>query len=55
VPAGKARGAIVEKGEKGRKAIGDYLYNLPNPANPANQCGSGLAREYVRPANIYGD
>src|SRR5690606_26791184 len=30
VPARKARGAIVEKGEKRRKVIGDYLNNLPN-------------------------
>ena len=30
MPARKARGAIVEKGEKRRKVIGDYLNNLPN-------------------------
>lgn len=29
MPARKARGAIVEKGEKGRKVIGDYLNNPP--------------------------
>ncbi len=28
MPARKARGAIVEKGEKRRKVIGDYLNNL---------------------------
>ena len=30
MPARKARGAIVEKGKKGRKVIGDYLNNLPS-------------------------
>jgi hypothetical protein len=29
VPAVTARGAIVEKGQKRRKAIGDYLNNPP--------------------------
>lgn len=29
MPAMKARGAIVEKGEKRRKVIGDYLNNHP--------------------------
>ena len=31
MPAMKARGAIVEKGEKGRKVIGDYLNSHPTP------------------------
>ncbi len=30
MPARKARGAIVEKGEDACKVIGDYLNNLPN-------------------------
>jgi len=33
VPARKARGAIVEKGEEARKVIGDYLNNPPNTTN----------------------
>ncbi len=48
VPAVTARGAIVEKGQERRKAIGDYLnnpLNSPILAMTQNQCGSGLARE----------
>ncbi|RZI29050.1 hypothetical protein EUX53_01055 [Pseudomonas orientalis] len=33
MPARWARGAIVEKGEKARKVIGDYLNNRPNTTN----------------------
>ncbi|KRP96982.1 hypothetical protein TX25_08335 [Pseudomonas lactis] len=42
MPARKARGAIVEKGEKRRKAIGDYLNN---PKHHKHKCRSELARE----------
>ncbi len=46
MPARKARGAIVEKGEKRRKVIGDYLNNLPNSLKrlwELKSCGSWLA------------
>ncbi len=46
MPARKARGAIVEKGEKRRKVIGDYLNNLPNSLKRLRElkfCGSWLA------------
>jgi hypothetical protein len=46
VPARKARGAIVEKGEKRRKVIGDYLNNLLNTLKRLRAltfCGSWLA------------
>ncbi len=39
MPAGKARGAIVEKGKKGCKAIGDYLNNLSSDAKPVWERG----------------
>ena len=42
MPARKARGAIVEKGEERRKAIGDYLNN---PKHHKHKCRSELARE----------
>jgi len=42
-PAATARGAIVEKGEQRRKAIGDYLNNwAPGRAKPAKQACSRL-------------
>ncbi|OYU04862.1 MAG: hypothetical protein CFE47_24335 [Pseudomonas sp. PGPPP1] len=37
MPARKARGAIVEKGEDACKVIGDYLSNHPNTTS---NCGS---------------
>ena len=48
MPARKARGAIVEKGEERRKVIGDYLNNLPNTTKQIweRACvGAGLARD----------
>ncbi|KQV10266.1 hypothetical protein ASC74_12635 [Pseudomonas sp. Root329] len=55
VPAVTARGAIVEKGQKRCKAIGDYLNSSFTPpifALTQNQCGSGLARECGTSVNI---
>ena len=46
MPARKARGAIVEKGEEACKVIGDYLNNLPNTQKQLWEldfCGSWLA------------
>ncbi len=46
MPARKARGAIVEKGDQGCKVIGDYLNNLPNTQKQLWElgfCGSWLA------------
>ena len=49
MPARKARGAIVEKGEKRRKAIGDYLNN---PKHHKHKCRSELAREKLTDAAL---
>ncbi len=48
MPARKARGAIVEKGEEGRKVIGDYLNNPPTTTQQMGEracVGVGLARD----------
>jgi len=50
-----SKGAIVEKGQKRCKAIGDYLnssFTSPISTIAQNQCGSGLAREYGITSNI---
>ncbi|KJZ39217.1 hypothetical protein VC33_08430 [Pseudomonas fluorescens] len=55
VPAVTARGAIVEKGQKRCKAIGDYLNSSFAPpifGLAKNQCESGLARESGITSNI---
>ena len=46
MPATKARGAIVEKGEEGRKVIGDYLNNIADTAKAS--VGGGLLPIAVR-------
>ncbi len=55
MPAATARGAIVEKGLKRCKAIGDYLnssFTSPISTIAQKQCGSGLARECGITSNI---
>ena len=45
VPAITARGAIVEKGRRRRKVIGDYLNSSPVFALPQTTVGAKLARD----------
>ena len=51
MPARKARGAIVEKGEEACKVIGDYL-NSAAAASTPNNCGSWLACDGGGTGNI---
>lgn len=54
MPAREARGAIVEKGEKRRKVIGDYLNNAQS-RQTQSKCGSWLACDDEGTGNISAD
>lgn len=54
MPAATARGAIVEKGLKRCKAIGDYL-NSHTFCHTRKHCGSELARDEGLTFDIYAE